>query len=74
MGIPGWVVGIAIASLTALVIFGGIKSIASVCEKLVPFMALFYEQDLSEFDEQKEKPSFANAVDEWVRKTTGITP
>lgn len=38
------------------------------------FMALFYEQDLSEFDGQKEKPSFANAVDEWVRKTTGITP
>ena len=37
-------------------------------------MALFYEQDLSEFDGQKEKPSFANAVDEWVRKTTGITP
>src|SRR5699024_12004578 len=24
------------------VIFGGIKSIANVCEKLVPFMALFY--------------------------------
>lgn len=38
------------------------------------FMSLFYEQDLSEFDGQKEKPSFANAVDEWVRKTTGITP
>lgn len=38
------------------------------------FMALFYEQDLREFDGQKEKPSFANAVDEWVRKTTGITP
>lgn len=38
------------------------------------FMALFYEQDLSEFYGQKEKPSFANAVDEWVRKTTGITP
>lgn len=38
------------------------------------FMALFYEQDLSEFDGQKEKPSFANAVDEWVRKTTGVTP
>jgi hypothetical protein len=37
-------------------------------------MSLFYEQDLSEFDGQKEKPSFANAVDEWVRKTTGITP
>lgn len=38
------------------------------------FMALFYEQDLNEFDGQKEKPQFANAVDEWVRKTTGITP
>lgn len=38
------------------------------------FMSLFYEQDLSEFDGQKEKPSFANAVDEWVKKTTGITP
>lgn len=38
------------------------------------FMGLFYEQDLSEFEGQKEKPSFANAVDEWVRKTTGITP
>lgn len=38
------------------------------------FMSLFYEQDLSEFDGQKEKPSFANAVDQWVRKTTGITP
>lgn len=38
------------------------------------FMSLFYEQDLSEFEGQKQKPSFANAVDGWVRKTTGITP
>ena len=35
-------VGIVVAILTALVIFGGIKSIARVCEKLVPFMAVFY--------------------------------
>lgn len=42
VGIPGWVVGIAVAVLTAVVIFGGIKSIANVCEKLVPFMAIFY--------------------------------
>lgn len=35
-------IGIIIAVLTAIVIFGGIKSIASVCEKLVPFMAAFY--------------------------------
>ena len=36
------VIGLAIAILTAIVIFGGIKAIASVCEKLVPFMAGFY--------------------------------
>ncbi|MEG0291559.1 MAG: sodium:alanine symporter family protein [Anaerovoracaceae bacterium] len=40
--IPQWVVGIVIAVLTAVVIFGGIKAIAKVCEKLVPFMAIFY--------------------------------
>ena len=28
--------------LVAIVIFGGIKSIATVCERLVPFMAVFY--------------------------------
>ena len=40
--IPPVAVGIVIAVLTAVVIFGGIKSIADVCEKLVPFMAAFY--------------------------------
>ena len=42
LGIRPWIVGVVIAVLTAFVIFGGIKSIANVCEKLVPFMALFY--------------------------------
>lgn len=42
LNIPPAAVGIAVAGLTALVIFGGIKSIANVCEKLVPFMAVFY--------------------------------
>lgn len=42
LNIPVWIVGIVVAALTALVIFGGIKSIANVCEKLVPFMAVFY--------------------------------
>ena len=42
LGVPAWIVGVVIAILTAFVIFGGIKSIASVCEKLVPFMAAFY--------------------------------
>lgn len=41
-GISPVVVGIAIAILTAVVIFGGIKAIANVCERLVPFMAVFY--------------------------------
>lgn len=41
-GIPLWSVGVIVAILTAIVIFGGIKSIASVCEKLVPIMAVFY--------------------------------
>ena len=42
LGIPEPVIGVLTAILVALVIFGGIKSIASVCEKLVPFMAIFY--------------------------------
>ena len=41
-GIPRAAVGIVIAILTAIVIFGGIQSISKVCEKLVPFMAIFY--------------------------------
>lgn len=41
-GISPVAVGIVIAILTAIVIFGGIKSISKVCEKLVPFMAIFY--------------------------------
>ena len=42
LSIPKWVIGVAVGILVALVIFGGIKSIASVCEKLVPFMAILY--------------------------------
>ena len=40
--IPQWVTGVVLMVLTAFVIIGGIKSIAKVCEKLVPFMAIFY--------------------------------
>ncbi len=40
--IPAWTVGAVIGILVAVVIFGGIKSIAGVCERLVPFMAIFY--------------------------------
>ena len=40
--IPMWVTGLILATLTAFVIIGGIKSIAKVCERLVPFMAITY--------------------------------
>ncbi len=40
--IPMWAAGVVVAVFTSLVIFGGIKAIANVCEKLVPFMAIFY--------------------------------
>ena len=40
--ISPWITGVVITFLTAVVILGGIRSIASICEKLVPFMAIFY--------------------------------
>lgn len=40
--IPAVVTGIALMILAALVIVGGLKRIASVTEKLVPFMAIAY--------------------------------
>ncbi len=40
--VPRWITGLVIAVLTASVILGGIRSISTVCEKLVPFMAVFY--------------------------------
>ncbi len=40
--VPAWLSGLVMMVLTAVVILGGIKSIANVCEKLVPFMAFFY--------------------------------
>ena len=41
-GISPWWTGAVMTILTAIVILGGIKSIARVCEALVPFMAVFY--------------------------------
>ena len=37
-----WGVGIVLAALTALVLFGGIKRIGSVTEKFVPVMSILY--------------------------------
>jgi AGCS family alanine or glycine:cation symporter len=41
-GVSPWVSGALMTVLTAVVILGGIQSIARVCEGLVPFMAIFY--------------------------------
>ncbi|MCQ1528210.1 alanine/glycine:cation symporter family protein [Lutispora saccharofermentans] len=41
-GIPNLYVGIIVAILVAMIIFGGIGRIASFAEKVVPFMALLY--------------------------------
>lgn len=40
--VPLIISGVAIAVITALVILGGLKRIGSFCEKLVPFMSIFY--------------------------------
>ena len=40
--VPTWVTGIAILVLAGLVIVGGLKRIASVTEKIVPFMVILY--------------------------------
>ncbi|HET6272328.1 MAG TPA: sodium:alanine symporter family protein [Bacteroidota bacterium] len=40
--IEPWITGIIMTLFTTVVILGGIKSIAGVCERLVPFMAIFY--------------------------------
>jgi len=42
LSVPRWVTGIFLTVLTALVILGGIRSIAKVCGVLVPFMAIAY--------------------------------
>jgi AGCS family alanine or glycine:cation symporter len=39
---PGWITGIVFATVVFAVIVGGIKSIANVTEKIVPFMGILY--------------------------------
>lgn len=40
--IPTWVTGIALMAIAAVVVLGGLKRVAIVTEKLVPFMAILY--------------------------------
>ena len=39
---PGWITGLVFAAVVFVVIVGGIKSIARVTEKVVPFMGILY--------------------------------
>ncbi len=42
IAIPDYIVGIILLFVTAFIIFGGLKKIASFSEKLVPFMTILY--------------------------------
>ena len=39
---PGWITGVIFAAIVFAVIIGGLKSIAQVTEKIVPFMGVLY--------------------------------
>ena len=41
-GVPKLAVGIVVAAVSAFIFLGGVKRIASITEKLVPIMAIFY--------------------------------
>lgn len=42
VNIPTWVIGLVISILAIFIFVGGVKRIASVTEKIVPIMAIFY--------------------------------
>ncbi len=42
INLPPFISGLILAFITGIVILGGIRSIAKICEVLVPFMAIFY--------------------------------
>ena len=41
-GIPSWIVGIVLVGLSAVIFLGGVQRLASVTEKIVPFMACVF--------------------------------
>ncbi len=42
LGVPNWITGVVLTLIAGIVLLGGVRRIASVNEKLVPFMAVFY--------------------------------
>lgn len=41
-GIPAWAIGLAVVIVAGIIFLGGVQRLASVTEKLVPFMAIIY--------------------------------
>lgn len=41
-GVPAWVVGIVLIVICGFIFLGGVKRLASVCEKIVPIMAAIF--------------------------------
>jgi len=41
-GVKGWIIGVILAVISAIIFIGGIQRIASVTEKIVPFMASLF--------------------------------
>lgn len=41
-GVPAWIVGIVLVVICGFIFLGGVKRLASVCEKLVPIMAAIF--------------------------------
>ncbi|MCF0138200.1 MAG: sodium:alanine symporter family protein [Oscillospiraceae bacterium] len=41
-GIPGWVIGVILCVIAAVIFIGGVQRIAAVTEKIVPIMAVLY--------------------------------
>lgn len=41
-GVPAWVIGIVLVVICGFIFLGGVQRLASVCEKLVPTMALLF--------------------------------
>ena len=41
-GIPSWIVGLVLVAICGFIFIGGVQRLASVTEKVVPFMALAY--------------------------------
>jgi len=42
VGVPSWIVGVIVTVIAALIFLGGVQRLGSVCEKIVPVMAVLY--------------------------------